>query len=465
MLLALALACATGPADSDSTEPDDTGDTAADTGDTDTGADTGDTDTDTDTGGAGDADGDGSPAAEDCDDADADVHPGAEELCDGVDQDCDTLVDEGLPSVGFMDDLVLNGTPSTGGYWYGYDGDDNLVLYGRDANEDGVLETYQRRFFTDGLFSGEEQSVDGVNPSYRSEYELDADGYIVEARVDTDGDGVWNFTYGYEYADGRFTRYWADNDYDGDIDVEQLQEYDADGHMEHYWYDDDGDGVAEVEAWYTYDGDHILGSTSDGDGDGVFEVTGTYTWDGERLLEEHIVGGSYPSRRTYTYVDADDLYDQVDYDSGDDGSIEWRYGYVWTGDWITGQSYDQYADGVDVTTYTYVYDSEGRALSSTVELDGVLTSTSEYEYVDGVQTANRTDVDADGTWDVVALWDPAGNLLYNSVDGAGDGAIDYLKTWTYDERSRQVASTEDTLGDGVLEFEREVTAGYVCGAK
>ncbi len=36
-----------------------------------------------------DSDGDGSPDSEDCDDTDPDVHPGAEELCDGVDTDCD----------------------------------------------------------------------------------------------------------------------------------------------------------------------------------------------------------------------------------------------------------------------------------------------------------------------------------------------------------------------------------------
>lgn len=42
-----------------------------------------------------DADGDGSPAGEDCDDAEAAVFPGADERCNGIDDDCDGRVDEG----------------------------------------------------------------------------------------------------------------------------------------------------------------------------------------------------------------------------------------------------------------------------------------------------------------------------------------------------------------------------------
>lgn len=42
-----------------------------------------------------DADGDGYNALNDCDDLNATVHPGATDVCDGVDQDCDGIIDDG----------------------------------------------------------------------------------------------------------------------------------------------------------------------------------------------------------------------------------------------------------------------------------------------------------------------------------------------------------------------------------
>ena len=51
-----------------------------------------------------DVDGDGYDADEDCDDADASSYPGAEELCDEKDNNCDEQIDEGLVDTWYLDE-------------------------------------------------------------------------------------------------------------------------------------------------------------------------------------------------------------------------------------------------------------------------------------------------------------------------------------------------------------------------
>ena len=78
-------------------EIEDTGSTGDDTGDADVDA---DADAD-DTGSSNvDEDGDGFDETVDCDDQNPDINPGAAESCDGVDNNCDGLIDEGFPERG-----------------------------------------------------------------------------------------------------------------------------------------------------------------------------------------------------------------------------------------------------------------------------------------------------------------------------------------------------------------------------
>jgi hypothetical protein len=81
-----------------------------------------------------DADGDGYPADEDCDDGDASIHPGAEESCDGIDNDCDEAVDEELLLSWFTDaDGDGHGDPEAPGT--GCERPDGVALTGDDCDD------------------------------------------------------------------------------------------------------------------------------------------------------------------------------------------------------------------------------------------------------------------------------------------------------------------------------------------
>jgi hypothetical protein len=89
-----------------------------------------------------DADGDGSPLAVDCDDHDRAVHPGAPEVCNGRDDNCDGRVDETFDADG-------DGVPTCAVLGKGADCDDKdpaihpgaiEVCNGKDDNCDGMID-------------------------------------------------------------------------------------------------------------------------------------------------------------------------------------------------------------------------------------------------------------------------------------------------------------------------------------
>jgi hypothetical protein len=195
-----------------------------------------------------DADGDGygingdpsCPGGEepDCDDDDPDTYPGADELCDGVDNDCDGAV---------PDDEV--------------DGDGDGFAPCADDCDDGDADTYP----------GAEEQCDGLDN--------DCDGAIPDDEIDGDGDGVAacegdcddgdpeTYPGAEELCDG------ADNDCDGAVPDDEA-DADADGSRICDGDCDDSDPAVHPSAPEVYDGldnncDGQVDEGLDSDGDGI----------------------------------------------------------------------------------------------------------------------------------------------------------------------------------------------------
>ena len=171
-----------------------------------------------------DADGDGYPASEDCDDESDAINPGATELCDGVDNDCDGDVDEGVAATFYLDsdddgygnpDATTDACAQPDGY----------VDNADDCNDSDVA-------FQPGAAEFCEDPND-YNCDGSVGYE-DADGDGVAACDDCDDTNADISPDAPEVCDG------IDNDCDGDIDV------DADPTVALTWYfDGDQDGYGD----------------------------------------------------------------------------------------------------------------------------------------------------------------------------------------------------------------------------
>ncbi len=214
----------------------------------------------------------------DCDDANANIHPGAVETADGIDQDCDDLVDDG--TVGADDDGdgwceatysctdgslpgdCNDGTPIVNpaeneDFFDGIDNDcDGIVDFGTtDVDEDGfAVAGGDCDDEDDNRYPGNAEIVDGVDNDCdlvadegTVAYDDDGDGYCESAictdetlggdcddRVEDDSpvdglpDGRLNHPGAAEMAD------WIDNDCDTDVDEGTVNS------------DDDSDGFTEV---------------------------------------------------------------------------------------------------------------------------------------------------------------------------------------------------------------------------
>ena len=217
-----------------------------------------------------DADGDGFTQTEDCNDSDSVIFPGAEEICDGVDNDCDGSIDEDVTTT-YYQDIDGDGFGDVNTTQASCQVSDGWVFNGTDCDDT-----------ESSVYPGASERCDGVDN--------DCDGEIDEGVVeiwysDLDGDGFGDPDAPSEGCDPPSGYVVDDTDcndqspsvYPGASEICDALDNDCDGVVDEgvtstFYADSDGDGygdpavaVEDCEASSAYvDNDDDCDDTSDG---------------------------------------------------------------------------------------------------------------------------------------------------------------------------------------------------------
>jgi hypothetical protein len=442
-----------------------------------------------------DADGDGFTTDEDCDDSDPSVHPGAEEACDGIDNDCDGETDEGTDTVyygdvdgdGYGDEgVTIEACSPPQGYVENADDcDDDNADINPGATE--LCNGYDDD--CDTLIDDDDDSVDPTSgPTWY--VDDDGDGYGVDDQtvqscsqpdgyVDNDDDcndaRATIYPGADEYCNG------LDDDCDGDIDEDTVD-------AETRWYPDaDGDGYGdpgEVLIQCTQPTGYVLDATDCDDADASIYPDATEYCDGAdndcdgTIDENDAVDGStwyadsdgdgYGDAGTATYAcyqPTGYVADDADCDDTDASQHPGAY------EWCNGEDDDcdgniDEDDAVDVITWYADSDGDSYGDAGVTDIDcyeptGFVLDDTDCDDTDAAQYpgadeyCNGEDDDCDGYVDEDEAVDVATWYADRDADGYGDAStsqIDCDQPTNYVADDTDCDDTDATQNPGADEY-------------
>lgn len=338
-----------------------------------------------------DADQDGIPAEEDCDDNNADVFPDAVELCNGFDDNCNGFLDDEDPLIQDAEIWYADADgDGFGGQQFTIRACEQPVGYvsnSDDCNDLDILSHPEAEEICDEVDNDCDAAIDEEMLSTWYE-DIDADGFgnidsvaeacappvgHVENSSDCNDDDSAINPLGVELCDGQ------DNDCDGIVDEDDAVDAPT-------WYaDDDGDGFGNLQATYrscSLPEGHLADSTDCNDGN----------------------ANVYPGATEY----CDNLDSDCDGETNDSDSIDASLWYL---------DFDNDGFG-DITSPHYSCVQPSGYVQDATDCDDIDTNI----YPGAPEFCDLTDSDCDG--DIAETDSIDASLWYADSDGDGFGDID-----------------------------------------